>query len=104
MWSLDDIYYATCSVQTTIDYSLYCLMVECDPVTYEEAFKESKWNKGMDEKISAIKKNGTWELIGLPEGHKVIGIKWVYKTKTNQDVKVEKYKARLVVKDRKSVV
>ncbi|CAM8953275.1 unnamed protein product [Rhodiola kirilowii] len=52
----------------------------------------------MDEEIGAIKKNYTWELTDLPEGHKAIGVKWVYKTKTNQDGEVEKYKARLVSK------
>ncbi|XP_074337698.1 uncharacterized protein LOC141674898 [Apium graveolens] len=67
-------------------------------VTFEEASEESKWNKVMDEEIGAIEKNDTWELTDLPEGHKTIGVKWVYKTKTNQDGEVEKYKARLVAK------
>ena len=52
----------------------------------------------MDEEIGAIKKNDTQELTDLPQGHKAIGVKWVYKTKTNQDGEVEKYKARLVAK------
>lgn len=73
-------------------------MAECDPVTFEEAFEESKWKKAMDEEISEIKKNDTWELTELPEGYKAIDVKWVYKTKTNQDGEVEKYKARLVAK------
>lgn len=34
----------------------------------------------------------------LPEVVKLIGVKWVYKTKLNEDGKVEKYKARLVAK------
>ena len=33
----------------------------------------------MDEEIGAIKKNDTWELKNLPEPHKSIGVKWVYK-------------------------
>ncbi|KAL8103772.1 hypothetical protein AgCh_028101 [Apium graveolens] len=98
MRSLDNIYEATSPVQTSFDYFLFCLMVECDPVTFEEASEESKWNKSMNEEIGAIKKNDTWELTDLPEGHKAIGVKWVYKTKTNQDGEVEKYKARLVAK------
>ena len=52
----------------------------------------------MDEKIGAIKKNDTWELTDLPKGQKAIGVKWVYKTKTNQDGEVEKYMAGLVAK------
>ena len=102
MRNLDDIYDATSPVQTTFDYSLLCLMAECDPGTFEEASEESKWNKAMNEEIGAIKKNDTWELTDLPEGQKAIGVKWVYKTKTktktNQDGEVEKYKARLVAK------
>ncbi|GAA0157927.1 hypothetical protein LIER_15082 [Lithospermum erythrorhizon] len=55
----------------------------------------------MDEEIASIKRNDTWELTSLPKGNKATGVKWVYKTKTNQDGKVEKYKAWLVVKDYK---
>ncbi|KAE8666438.1 Phospholipase D delta [Hibiscus syriacus] len=43
-------------------------------------------------------RNDTWELTRQPEGHNPIGVKWVYKTKTNKEGKVEKHKARLVVK------
>ncbi|KAL8135853.1 hypothetical protein AgCh_010456 [Apium graveolens] len=98
MRSLDNIYEVTSPVQTSFDYSLFYLMAECDPVTFEEASEENKWNKAMDEEIGAIKKNDTWEVTDLPEGHRAIGVKWVYKTKTNQDGEVEKYKARLVAK------
>ena len=52
----------------------------------------------MDEEIKAIKKNDTWELATLPIGKKTIGVKWVYKLKKNAKGKVERYKARLVVK------
>jgi Reverse transcriptase (RNA-dependent DNA polymerase) len=30
-----------------------------------------------------IEKNEIWELVELPKGHKIIGIKWVYKKKMN---------------------
>ena len=43
-------------------------------------------------------KNGTWELINLPTGAKLVGVKWVYKTKLNEKGEVDKAKARLVVK------
>ncbi|PKI74464.1 hypothetical protein CRG98_005146 [Punica granatum] len=45
-----------------------------------------------------IEKNQTWELVERPQNRKVIGVKWVYKTKLNSDGSVNKYKARLVVK------
>ena len=52
----------------------------------------------MDSEIRSIKKNGTWFLTDLSKGAKSLGVKWVYKTKLNEFGKVEKYKARLVVK------
>ena len=37
-------------------------------------------------------------MVDLPNGKEVIGVKWVYKTKGNAKVKIERHKARLVVK------
>ena len=45
-----------------------------------------------------IEKNKTWELVDRPQERKVIGVKWVFRTKLNADGSVNKYKARLVVK------
>lgn len=69
-----------------------------DPTTYEEAAKFEIWRKAMDQEIESIERNDTWELTDLPKGSKKIGVKWIYKTKYNEDGKVEKYKARLVAK------
>jgi len=52
----------------------------------------------MNEEIGAIERNNTWELTDLPKGARPIGVKWVYKKKTNVEGEVERYKARLVVK------
>ena len=48
--------------------------------------------------IEAIKRNATWELTYLPTKVKKVGVKWVYKTKLNENGEVDKYKARLVGK------
>lgn len=60
------------------------------------AIKDSKWRKTTDEEIAAIVTNNTWELTELPKGHKIISVKWIYKTKLNENGKVDKYKTRLV--------
>eukprot|EP00253_Pinus_taeda_P028322 PITA_28322 len=52
----------------------------------------------MDEEMNAIERNKTWDLVELPKGKEVIGVKWVYKTKSNAEGKIERHKARLVVK------
>jgi hypothetical protein len=50
----------------------------------------------MKDEYDSLIKNGTWTLCDLPPGRKAIKSKWVYKTKTNQDGTIERYKARLV--------
>ena len=52
----------------------------------------------MDEEIDAIERNETWELIELSSKKQVIGVKWVYKTKCNVEGKIDRHKARLVLK------
>jgi len=52
----------------------------------------------MDQEIQAIENNDTWDLTVLPSGGKTIGVKWVFKTKFNENGEVVKYKARLVAK------
>ncbi|XP_074347509.1 putative mitochondrial protein AtMg00820 [Apium graveolens] len=52
----------------------------------------------MDAEMKSIEKNSTWYLTELPAGAKKIGVKWVFKTKFNENGEVEKYKAHLVAK------
>ncbi|GJZ19365.1 retrovirus-related pol polyprotein from transposon TNT 1-94 [Tanacetum coccineum] len=80
----------------------YCLLTEDEePSTLQEALNNPDalfWKEAMLEEIEALHKNKTWELVPLPGGRKPIGNKWVYKIKRNGDDKVERYRARLVVK------
>lgn len=69
-----------------------------DPVCFEDANKELRWRRAMDQEMEAIKKNETWELCSLPKGAKAIGVKWIYKTKLNAHGEVDKCKERLVAK------
>ena len=41
--------------------------------------------------------NETWELVDLPEGKNVVGLKWIYRTKYHVDGTIQK-QARLVAK------
>ena len=54
--------------------------------------------QAMEEEIDAIEWNDTWELCELPKGKKMVGLKWMYKTKCKSDGSVERYKAKLVAK------
>lgn len=69
-----------------------------EPAGHEKALKDPKWKKAMEEEMSMIQKNKTWELVERPKDRKVIGVKWVSRTKLNIDCTINKYKVRLVVK------
>jgi len=45
-----------------------------------------------------IEKNQTWVLVEKPLDRKIIGVKWVFRTKLNANGSINKHKARLVVK------
>ena len=71
---------------------------EVDPSCIEDAIGNVLWEKAMDEEMATLYGNGTWELVSLPEGKKLIGCKWVYKVKHNSDGSISRYKGRLVAK------
>jgi hypothetical protein len=50
----------------------------------------------MDEELDQIEKNDTWELVPRPKNKNVIGTKWVFRNKLNEDGQVTRNKARLV--------
>ncbi|CAM8890383.1 unnamed protein product [Rhodiola kirilowii] len=44
-------------------------------------------------------KNHTWELVDIPQGCKPLDSKWIFTKKLKVDGTIEKYKARLVIKE-----
>ncbi|KAL0448265.1 UNVERIFIED_CONTAM: Retrovirus-related Pol polyprotein from transposon TNT 1-94 [Sesamum latifolium] len=69
-----------------------------EPPLFEDASKDERWTKAMNEEMSTVENNKTWELVDLPKGKKTIRLKWIFKIKFNQDGSIQKYKARLVAK------
>eukprot|EP00253_Pinus_taeda_P011574 PITA_11574 len=52
----------------------------------------------MDEELEQIEKNNTWELVPRPKGKNVIGTKWIFKNKLNENGEVIRNKAKVVFK------
>ena len=52
----------------------------------------------MKEKLDALSKNHTWDLVTLPLRKFMVGCKWIYKIKTRSNGSIKRYKARLVAK------
>ena len=90
--------------EATEELHLICLLADYELLDYDDAAKEEKWKKAMNEEIEAIEKNQTWKLANLPKDKKSIGVKWVYKHKKNEKGEVTRYKARLVAKGYKQKI
>ncbi|GJY50218.1 retrovirus-related pol polyprotein from transposon TNT 1-94 [Tanacetum coccineum] len=55
-----------------------------EPITFQEAINSSEkdeWVRAMEEEMSSLKKNHTWELVDQPPGQKLVSCKWLYKIK-----------------------
>jgi hypothetical protein len=69
-----------------------------EPKNFNEASKDDHWVKEMNDELDPIEKNNTWEMVHRTEGKNVIGSKWIFKNKLNEQGQVVKRKARLVCK------
>lgn len=52
----------------------------------------------MQDELTALEDNDTWELVNNTSNMNFIGTKWAFKIKYNADNTVERLKARLVAK------
>ncbi|KAB2604291.1 retrotransposon protein [Pyrus ussuriensis x Pyrus communis] len=75
---------------------------EDDPLTYNQAISSARsmlWKQAMHEELESMEKNNVWSLVPQPPGiTKIIGCKWVFKTKRDSQGNLDKHKARLVTK------
>ena len=79
--------------QTEVSY-----LSQVEPMSIKESYKDESWVKSMNEELDQIEKNQTWDLVPRPNDKNVIGTKWVFKNKMNEDGQVIRNKARLVCK------
>jgi len=68
------------------------------PSNFEEASQNEHWVVAVNEELYQIEKNDTWELVPRLKDKNVIGTKWIFRNKLNEDGKVTRNKARLVCK------
>ena len=68
------------------------------PKNIQETLEIPEWRETVMEEIRALEKNGTWEVMTLLRGKKLMGCKWVFTMKYKADDTIERYKARLVAK------
>ncbi|GJW38749.1 retrovirus-related pol polyprotein from transposon TNT 1-94 [Tanacetum coccineum] len=62
----------------------------------EEALGDESWVVAIQEELNQFVANDIWDLVLLPKNQSIIGTKWVYRNKFEENGFVSKNKARLV--------
>ena len=70
-----------------------------EPEKIDESLLDIDWVNAMHEEVNNFRRNQVWELVERPKNHIIIGTKWVFRNKQDQDGIVIRNKARLVAQD-----
>ena len=79
--------------------SALCAAEMDEPNTINQAKKRpdaQKWMRAAQDEMDSLLEHGTWSLTKPPLGRKIIGSKWVFKIKHDENGEAERYKCRLV--------
>nr|GEU94083.1 retrovirus-related Pol polyprotein from transposon TNT 1-94 [Tanacetum cinerariifolium] len=67
-----------------------------EPKNVKEAIQDESWTMAMQEELNQFKTNDIWRLVPPPNNQTIIGTKWVFKNKLDENSVVSRNKARLV--------
>ena len=76
--------------------TFHCYLAQFEPKRVEEALQDENWVESMHEELNQFVRNDVWELAPRPENVHVIGIKWIFKNKIDEDGEIIRNKSRLV--------
>ena len=77
-----------------VSYSCYLSQVE--PTKVEEALQGESWVEAMHDELLQFQRNDVWTLVPRLEGEQIIGTKWIFCNKTDEEGNVIRNKAWLV--------
>jgi len=69
-----------------------------EPATVDEAFLDDRWILAMQEELNQFQRNDVWDLVPKPPQKNIIGTKWAFRNKLNEQGEVTRNKARLVAR------
>ena len=59
-----------------------------EPKNFEESSEDEEWIRAMNEELDQIEKNNAWKFVPKPTYNNVIGSKWVFKNKINEQGRI----------------
>ncbi|GJW27503.1 retrovirus-related pol polyprotein from transposon TNT 1-94 [Tanacetum coccineum] len=76
--------------------NFFCFVSTVEPKNIKEAIQDESWTMAMQEELNQFKSNDVWSLVPPPRNQTIIGTKWVFKNKLDENGVVSRNKARLV--------
>nr|GEZ71822.1 retrovirus-related Pol polyprotein from transposon TNT 1-94 [Tanacetum cinerariifolium] len=86
----------TLRLQAQNQSNFFCFISTIEPKNVNEALGDESWIVVMQEELNQFIANDVWELVSQPRNMSVIGTKWVFRNKLDENGVVSRYKARLV--------
>ena len=77
-----------------IGYTGYTSSIE--PKKVKEALEDEYWLISMQEELSQFTRHEVWDLVPQPQDVNVIGTKWIFKNKSDENRNITINKPRLV--------
>ncbi|GJT85846.1 retrovirus-related pol polyprotein from transposon TNT 1-94 [Tanacetum coccineum] len=76
--------------------NFFCFISTIEPKNVNEALTDESWIVAMQEELNQFIANDVWELVPQPRNMTIIGTKWVFRNKLDENGIVSRNKARLV--------
>ena len=84
------------ATQNECNYSGF--LSEMEPKKVEDALIDPDWVIAMQDELNQFERQNVWKLVPRPKDKSVIGTRWVFRNKLDEDDIVTRNKARLVAK------
>ncbi|KAJ9544153.1 hypothetical protein OSB04_023860 [Centaurea solstitialis] len=69
-----------------------------EPTNVSQALTDPDWVQAMQEELAEFEQNKVWRLVTRPWGKSIIGLKWIFRNKKDENELIIRNKARLVAK------
>nr|GEX28528.1 copia protein [Tanacetum cinerariifolium] len=79
--------------QTQYQSNFFCFISTIEPKNINEALMDDSWIVAMQEELNQFITNDVWELVSQPRNMTIIGTKWVFRNKLDENGIVSRHKA-----------